>query len=414
MSDVYVAGAAMTGFGRFPQSSIRSLAEEAVSEALADAGIGPQHVQMAAFANAAGGVLSGQEMIRGQTALRHTGLLGIPILNVENACASGSSAVHLAWLAIRAGACDVALAVGVEKLTHEDRSRPFAALAAALDQSQAEELTRELRPSLRRRKGASASSPPEQVAAGDGERSIFMDVYAAEARTYMESSGATIEDLARVVVKSHHHALSNPKAQYRQEVTVEEVLASREIAAPLTLLMCSRISDGAAALVLCSEGFAQRHGRTTVRLRTSALVSGRDRRPHEATAVERAAALAYEQVGIGPDDVDVVELQDAAAPAELITYEELGLCPADEGPALLASGATAVGGRMPVNPSGGLLSKGDPMGASGCAQLVELVDQLRGRCGPRQIAGARIALAENAGGYLGNDPAAAVVTILSR
>jgi acetyl-CoA acetyltransferase len=411
MSDVYVAGAAMTGFGRFPQSSIRSLAEEAVSEALADAGIGPQDVQMAAFANAAGGVLSGQEMIRGQTALRHTGLLGIPILNVENACASGSSAVHLAWLAIRAGACDVALAVGAEKLTHEDRSRPFAALAAALDQSQADELTRELRPSLRRRKGASA---PDQVAAGDGERSIFMDLYAAEARTYMESSGATIEDLARVVVKSHHHAVANPKAQYRREVTVEEVLASREIAAPLTLLMCSRISDGAAALVLCSEGFAQRHGRTTVRLRTSALVSGRDRRPHEATAVERAAALAYEQVGIGPDDVDVVELQDAAAPAELITYEELGLCPADEGPALLASGATAVGGRMPVNPSGGLLSKGDPMGASGCAQLVELVDQLRRRCGPRQIAGARIALAENAGGYLGNDPATAVVTILSR
>jgi acetyl-CoA acetyltransferase len=180
---------------------------------------------------------------------------------------------------------------------------------------------------------------------------------------------------------------------------------------PITLLMCSPIGDGAAALVLCSPERARHSGADAVRVRATALVSGADDGP---PAAVRAAQRAYEQTGLGPEDLDVVELHDAAAPAELQIYEELGLCAQGGGPALLASGDTELGGRVPVNPSGGLLSKGHPVGASGCAQLVELTDQLRGRAGARQVDGARIGLAENAGGFLGPDHAAAGVTILSR
>jgi acetyl-CoA acetyltransferase len=322
----------------------------------------------------------------------------------------------------------VALAVGAEKLTHEDRARSFAAIGTAVDQLQLAELQQWTssgsagsplpeqadstpRASTPGQAGSprKADSPPEP---GGGKRSFFMDVYAASSRAYMKSSGATLEDFAQVSVKSHRHAALNPYAQYRTEVTVDDVLASREIAPPLTLLMCSPIGDGAAALVVCSAEVARRLG-ARVRVRACCLVSGRDRGPGEPGAVERAAHAAYEQAGVGPADLDVVELHDAAAPAELITYEELGLCGEGEGPALLASGATALGGRLPVNLSGGLLSKGHPIGATGCGQLVELAGQLRDRCGPRQVTGARVALAQNGGGFLGADAAAMVVTVLS-
>jgi acetyl-CoA acetyltransferase len=411
MREVYVAGAAMTRFGKFPDTTIRALAEEAVSGALDDAGVTAADIGMVFFSNAVAGILTNQEMIRGQVALRHTGLLGVPMVNVENACASASSAFYLACMAVGSGAVEVALAVGSEKLTHEDRARSFAAIGTAVDQLQLAELQQWA-------SSGSAGSPlPEQAEAapgqgGGGKRSFFMDIYAASSRAYMKSSGATREDFAQVAVKSHRHGALNPYAQYRTEVTVDDVLASREIAPPLTLLMCSPIGDGAAALVVCSPGMARRLG-AQVRVRACALVSGRDRRAGEPGAVERAAEAAYEQAGLGPGDVDVVELHDAAAPAELITYEELGLCGEGEGPALLASGATALGGKIPVNLSGGLLSKGHPIGATGCGQLVELADQLRGRCGQRQAAGARVALAQNGGGFLGTDAAAMVVTVLS-
>jgi acetyl-CoA acyltransferase len=338
----------------------------------------------------------------------------VPMVNVENACASASSAFYLACMAVGSGAVDVALAVGSEKLTHEDRARSFAAIGTAVDQQQVAELQQWA-------SSGSAGSPlPEQADSlpaegrdgAAGKRSFFMDIYAANSRAYMKRSGATQQDFAEVAVKSHRHAALNPYAQYRAEVTVEDVLASREIAPPLTLLMCSPIGDGAAALVVCSPDAARRLG-ARVRVRACALVSGRDHGPGEPGAVERASRAAYEQAGVGPGDLDVVELHDAAAPAELMTYEELGLCGKGEGPALLASGATRLGGRTPVNPSGGLLSKGHPIGATGCAQLVELTDQLRGRCGQRQVAGASVALAQNGGGFLGTDAAAMVVTLLS-
>jgi acetyl-CoA acyltransferase len=417
MRDVLVAGAAMTRFGKYMDSTIRTLAEEATRDALADANAEASDVGMAFFSNATAGILTGQEMIRGQVALRHTGLLGIPIVNVENACAWASSAFALACMAVGSGAVDVALAVGAEKMTHADKAKSFAAIGTAVDLFQIEELKRRMaQPSAADAEGAQASPVPGEADVGDagGKRSFFMDVYAANTRAYMERSGAVIEDFAQVAVKNHHHGALNPKAQYRQEVSLEEVLASREISWPLTLLMCSPVGDGAAAVVVCSDEYARRLDAEPVRVRACALVSGTDREHDELGAVERAAHRAYEQAGIGPGDVDVVELHDAAAPAELITYEELGLCGLGEGPKLLASGETALGGRIPVNTSGGLLSKGHPIGATGCGQLVELVDQLRGRAGDRQVEGARVALAENGGGFLGTDAAAMVVTILSK
>lgn len=395
MRDVLISGAAMTPFGKFPERSLKALAAEATRGALHDAGLRSEDIEMAFFANATAGLITGQEMVRGQTALRETGLLGIPIINVENACASASSAFHLAWMAVASEQCEVALAVGAEKLVHPDKERSFSALAAGVDLERRHDLER-------------------FVYGGDGAPgggSLFMDIYALLARRYMERSGATERDFALIAVKNHRHGALNPNAQYRDEVTVEEVLGSRQISGPLRLLMCSPIGDGAAALVLCSADRAARMDVAPVAVRATALATGRD--DDGPVAVERAAQRAYERAGIGPDDLDVVEVHDAAAPAELQIYEELGLCGAGEGPALLASGATGLGGRIPVNPSGGLLSKGHPVGATGCAQLVELTEQLRGRAGARQVDGARLALAENAGGFLGPDQAVAAVTILA-
>ena len=421
MTEVDIIGAAMTRFGKFPDRGIRSLAEEAVGAALTDAGLTATDVGMVFFSNAVAGIITGQEMIRGQVALRYTGLLGKPIVNVENACASASTAFHLAVAAVASGMVDVALAVGAEKLTHEDKARSFAAIGTAVDLSQLDELRRwTAGAAAGSERGAGAAGSPATVLrntegdAAEGNRSFFMDVYAANTRAYMNRTGATVEDFAQVAVKSHQHAALNPNAQYRTPVTVAEVLASRTVSRPLTLLMCSPIGDGAAAVVVCSAERARRLSAQPVRVRGCVLVSGTDRANGEPGAVERAAAQAYEQAGIGPQDLDVLEVHDAAAPAELITYEELGLCGPGDGPGLLRSGETRLGGSRVVNPSGGLLSKGHPIGATGCGQLVELADQLRGRCGKRQVEDARVALAENGGGFLGNDAAAMVVSVLSR
>lgn len=428
MRDVYIAGAGMTAFGKFMDSSIRSLAEEATAEALSDAGAEPGDIEMAFFSNATAGILTGQEMIRGQVALRHTGVLGVPIVNVENACASASSAFYLAWMAVASGSVEIAMAIGAEKLTHADKARSFAAIGTAVDLDTigtakdtlhrillaAMPDTTEVRPGM-----GQGPHAPEEGGAGaprgnEQGKSPFMDIYAAMTRHYMSQSGATAEDFARIAVKNQGNGKLNPKAQYGADLTVEEVLASRVISAPLTLLMCSPIGDGSAAVIVASEDAVRRLGADAVKIRSTVLVSGRDRTPDQEGAVERAVGKAYDDAGVAPTDLDVCEVHDAAAPAELMIYEDLGLCPPGDGPKLLASGATALGGRVPVNPSGGLLSKGHPIGATGCAQLVELADQLRGRCGARQVEGAQVALAENGGGFLGTDPAAIVITVLSR
>ncbi|NKQ56965.1 thiolase family protein [Amycolatopsis sp. K13G38] len=390
MRDVVIAGAGMTGFGKFLDRTFCSLVGEATAEALHDSGATAKEVGLVYYSNSGAGLIHGQESVRGQHAVRGTGLEGIPLINVENACASGSTAVNQAWLAVAAGQVDVAVAIGAEKLNHSDRSRAFAVMQAALDQDRLPEIREDL------------------GTAGTG--SIFMDVYARFAQWYAERTDATPEDFARVAVKNHAHGALNPKAQYGGTLTVEEVLAARPISGALTLPMCAPMSDGAAAAVLTTPEIAARWGAEPVRLLATVLGSGRPGIYGE--LVPQTARRAYAMAGLGPQDVDVVECHDAASPAELIVTEELGLCAEGGATRLLRSGATTLGGRIPVNPSGGLGSKGHPVGATGIGQLVELVDQLRGRCGSRQVEGARIGLAENAGGYIGPDAAVASVTIV--
>ncbi|PZQ46356.1 MAG: thiolase [Rhodovulum sulfidophilum] len=390
MKDVIVAGIGMTRFGKFMDRNLKSLSEEAVAAAFADAGITAAEVDQVIFANAAAGVVTGQEMIRGEASLRNTGLDGKPMFNVENACASSSTGFHLGWLMVASGQADCVLVVGSEKLTHEDKAVSFGAFTRAVDLEE---------------------PLPEGYRAGSG--SIFMDLYAAKARKWMAASGATAEDFARVVVKSRHAGHLNAEAQFRAETSLEEVMGSRMISDPLTLFMCSSIGDGAAAILLTSEEMARRLGAPMVRVRASAVVSAKAHGATEPVAVT-ASRKAYEISGIGPEDLHVVELHDASAPAELIHYENLGLCAAGGGAIeLIRSGATAVGGRIPVNPSGGLLSRGHPIGATGAAQIIELTQHLRGAAGARQREGAKVALAENNGGQLAGDSAIAAVTILS-
>ncbi|MFD1554777.1 thiolase family protein [Paraburkholderia silviterrae] len=390
MRRVVVAGIGQTVFGKFLHRTVRSLAEEALSSALADSGIEAEQIGVTYFANALSGLVTGQETIRGQVALRNTGVMGRPIINVDNACASGSTAFHLAWLAVASGQADVALAIGAEKLTHEDKSVTFGAFASGVDVEERARL---------------------QMDAPQGH-SVFMDIYAERARRYMASSGATPEDFALVCIKSRQAASTNEWAQFRAPVTAEEVLGSRMISTPLTLNMCSPIADGAAAAILVSEAFAQRLAKPRVYVKASAIVSA-NQDGLGTTAAERAANAAYEAAGLGPEDIHVAEVHDASAPAEIMLYERLGFAAPGEGVALLRDGVTSVGGRLPVNPGGGLLSRGHPVGATGIAQLIELTTHLRGTAGARQREGARAALAECSGGQLGADSALAAATILT-
>jgi acetyl-CoA acyltransferase len=390
MRKVIVAGIGQTAFGKFLDRNVRSLAEEVLQATLKDAGVDASRIGVVYFANALSGLITGQETIRGQVALRHTPLMGTPIINVDNACASGSSAFHLAWLAVASGQVDVALAIGGEKLTHEDKAVTFAAFASGVDVEERDLTMRET----------------------PGNHSLFMDIYAAKTRKYMAASGATPEDFALVCVKSRHGASLSPWAQFRNEVTVEEVLASRMVSQPLTLPMCSPIADGAAAAILVSEDVAKSLGAVPVQVRASKIVSA-NRDGVDPVCAVRAGNLAYEQAGVGPEDIHVAEVHDASAPAEIMLYERLGFAEPYGGVALLRQGVTSIGGRMPVNPGGGLLSRGHPVGATGIAQLVELTMQLRGTAGGRQREGAKVALAECSGGEIGLDSALAAVTILS-
>ncbi len=389
MRNVVVGGIGITPFGKFLNRNLKSLSEEAVRLALADAGVGPRDVERIFFGNAAAGVVTGQEMIRAQASLRNTGLAGKPMFNIENACASGSSALHLAWLSVASGQSDTALVVGVEKLSHEDKAVSFGAFARGVDLEE---------------------PLPEGYQAGNG--SLFMDLYASKARKWMERTGADVSDFARVVVKSRRAGALNPNAQFRAQTSIDEVLGSRMVSDPLTLFMCSSIGDGGAALFVCSEKYAASRSMRSVFIRASSMVTATFD-GQSALVAERAASAAYEASGVSPTDVHVVELHDASAPAELIHYENLGLCAPGDAAKLIRSGDTDIGGRISVNPSGGLLSRGHPVGATGVAQIVELTQQLRGEAGPRQRPGARVALAENNGGQLAGDSAVVLVTIMT-
>jgi acetyl-CoA acyltransferase len=379
-----IIGSAGTRCGRFPDATVASLAIEALDGALADADIDIERVEAIFFANALSGLMTGQECVRGQVALRHSRYGGIPVVNVENACASGSTALHLACMAIDSGMYETVAVVGSEKMSHADRSHPIRALAGAAD---------------------------VDLLTDDGSsHSVFMESYAERARRRIERYGWSAADFAEVVVKNRRHAVHNRAAQFRNTMTVDEVLTSRMITAPLTLPMCSPIGDGAAALVVTGS---PNGAAAPIRLRASALSATGGSAP--GSVVQRASATVREQSGLSAEDVDVIEVHDATASAELEAYEHLGLAEPGEGNRLVAEGTTLLGGALPVNTGGGLLSRGHPVGATGVLQIVELVAQLRGRAGERQVdLHPRLGLAQNAGGFVEGDNAVAVITVLER
>lgn len=411
MSDVYVVGVGMTPFGKFLDKSVKDLTREAVDAALRDAGIERSALQAAFFANASQAAMEGQFMIPGEVALRSMGIAEIPVTNVENACASASTAFHLAYAQVRAGLAEVALAVGAEKMYDRDRAKSFAVFNGAWDVHDVDRIVAGLS------RIAEGVKPPPGRDADGGQRSVFMDVYASLAKFHMKTFGLTERQLAAVAAKNHRHSTMNPLSQYRNDVSIEEVLAARMIAWPLTLPMCAPISDGAAAAVLCSADALKRLGRErAVKICATVLATGSDRKPEEPEkhVTRRAAMRAYEMAGLGPKDMSVAEVHDASAFAEVVQAENLGFCELGQGGWLAESGETTLGGRIPINPSGGLESKGHPIGATGLGQLYELVVQLRGEAGPRQVSGARFAIAENGGGFHGCEEAVACLTILGR
>lgn len=410
MGESYIIGSGMIRFGKYQDKTVRAMAEEAIGLALADADLKKDEVEAAFFSNTFWGMFDNQHSIRGQVVLRGMGIDKIPVTNVENACAGASTALHLACTGIKAGAYDLALVVGSEKITSPDKSKSLMAYGYCMD---VENFTTHIQQIMEIGQSFQNVKVPEGESAPGQGRSIFMDAYAMGARWHMDRFGTTQEQLAFVAAKNHFHGSLNPLAQYQQDMTVEEVLTDKAVAYPLTRSMCAPVGDGAVAAIVCSEKFLKKLSYSRpVRIKASVLGQGADRDLDGEDIGERLARQAYEQAGLGPDDVDLAELHDATAYGELHQTEMMGFCAKGEGGPFAESGATRLGGDMPVNTSGGLECRGHPIGASGLAQIHELVLQLRGEAGSRQVSGARIGLAENGGGNIGVEEAAMCIHIL--
>jgi benzoylsuccinyl-CoA thiolase BbsB subunit len=362
MRDVAVTGPGLVPFGKYPDKTLADIAWPAVKQAIQDAGIGKTEIGAAYCGTALGGMMAGQRI------LKKVGLTGLPIINIENACSSSSTAFREAWIAVAAGVYDAALVIGVEKLT----------------------------------KFGGGTLPLEKEDWEVAHGLVMPALYAMRARRYMHEFGLTEDQLAMVSVKARKHGALNPDAQFRDPVTIEQVKQARPVADPLTLFHCCPSGDGAAAVVICSAEKARQHTASPIRVLGSEINSGRymtgfrDMTSPEITV--RGANQLYEEAGVGPADVDLAEVHDAFAIAELLYYEALGFCARGDAARLLEDGETSLGGRIPVNPSGGLLAKGHPIGATGVAQIVEIVRQLRGVCGDRQVEGAKVGLTHCTGG----------------
>ncbi len=380
MANVVIIGAGLIPCGKHLHRSIVDMGAEVSLMALKDAGIKPTMVEAGFFGNILGGRLFSDFTI-GQHIFWEVGINKVPVLNIENACTSGSSGIYLAYNMIAAGQIDVAIVAGVEKM-----------------------------------------NVPEMglVDSGRSEPDTLMGLVAPatfgiRARRHMEEFGTTLEQLALVSVKNRKHAVHNPNAQFRKPVSIEQVLQAPMVADPLTRLQCSPIADGAAAVILCSAKLAKKIGRG-VNIESIILASGNYENPQDLLrweTVQRTARLAYEKAGIGPQDLDVAECHDAFSITEILEYEGLGFCEPGEGGRFIEEGHSTIGGRLPVNPSGGLLSRGHPVGASGILQVVEIVTQLRGEAGARQVEGAKTGLTQNMGGDKAADVRACLVSILS-
>jgi acetyl-CoA acyltransferase len=420
---VYIVGVGMIKFGKHLDKGVKQLTGDALQLVLDDCGLGIKDMEAAWFSNTGWGMSGFQHSIRGQVALTANGLDKIPMTNVENACASGSTALHSGWMAIKAGVYDCVLAIGAEKMyfevAREDRGKSFQGFIAGTDVEETMAWIEKWKESEKKRKEKEAREAKEKgigVKKEDSKKghSLFMDFYAIGARRHMKEYGTTQKQLAVIAAKNHNNSVLNPLAQYTFPQTVEQVMQDREVSYPLTRAMCAPIGDGAAAAILCSERFLKNHPTSrAVLIRASVLRSG-SRLTGRNDICERASKAGYEMAGLGPEDVNVAEVHDATAFGELYQTEEMGFCAKGEGGPLAESGATALDGKIPVNPSGGLISRGHPIGASGLAQIYELVTQLRGEAGKRQVNNPRIAMAENGGGTLGNGEAAMNIHILEK
>ena len=412
MSEVYVAGVSMTHFGKHLDRSLKDLAGEALAGVLKDADCDVKALEAVFFGNCVQGHMEGQDMVRGEIALRAFGIESIPVVNVENACATASTAFHMAVNYVKAGAADIALAIGVEKMFSEDKELMFSAFDGAWDVNDVENVKNQL---LQLGEGVEV---PEGTTS-PRPYSVFMDVYAGFSRRHMREFGTTQRQLAAIASKNHNHSTMNPLSQYQKAFTVDEILAAAPITYPLTVPMCSPVSDGAAAAIVCNKAGLKRLGASgsrTMRVLASVLQGGSNRAAAdlEKHASRLGAFKAYEQAGVGPEDVDVAEVHDATATGEVMETEAIGLCPIGEGGVAGERGDTSLGGRIPVNPSGGLESKGHPIGATGLGQIYELVTHLRGEAGKRQVEGAKIAIAQNGGGICGFEEAVVCITLLGR
>jgi len=382
--ETYILGVSMTRFGKLLDKSLKDLAYEPVWKAIDESKIDPHDIDIAFAGNAYAGLITGQESIRGQVLLREAGITRIPIINVENACASGSTAFYLAHRAVAAGQADVALALGVEKLFCDDTGKSLKALSSSSDLD------------VEGRMGM-----------------LFAGIYAMRVRGHMERYGLTREQLAKVAVKNHDHGALNPHSQYRNRVTVEEVLNSRVIADPITLQMTCPLGDGGAAVLIGTKEMALRTGKRPVKIGSSVLGSFGFTRKDEPSIVERVSQKAYAEAGVKPGDVQVAELHDAVAPVELLLYEQLGFCGPGESGRMIDERATWFDGKLPVNTSGGLTAKGHPAGATGISQVAEIVWQMRGEAGERQIHPLPNAgLAQNGGGNVAGETAVVAIHIL--
>lgn len=406
MRDVVILGVGMTPFGRHLDKSHEQLAQMAVRSALADAGVEGHHIDMAVYANVIQGFFAGEMSIPGEYALRPLGISGARTFHVEQACASSTVGLHLAVDYVKAGLAEMALVVGVEKLYSDDRAKRFAVFQQPRDLVEALDFIAKTAHLLQPVPEGKQSESPN----------VLMEAYAAQARLHMATYGTTQAQIAAVAAKDHTHSQWNPLSQYRDAMTVEQILAAPQVAWPLTNPMCAPISDGASAAIVCSAQMAKRFSGLPVRVLAAENRSGTDRAPDDYArhVTRRVAALAYDAAGLGPQDMHLAEVHDASSIGEIIQTEALGLVGPGEAGSAAQRGETALGGRIPVNTSGGLVSKGHPLAATGIGQIHELVTQLRGAAGGRQVEGAQVAIAENSGGFYGVEDGMSAVTILAR
>lgn len=410
--NVYIIGVGMTRFGKYLNRSIKDLAKEAVEEALLDAGLQKKDLEAAWFSNSTWGFFEGQHQVRGQVALGSMGIHEIPVFNVEGACGGGSQALHAAWLSIASGVYNCTLVVGAEKLYNQDKVKSFQALGTGTDVENEQTMLAAWRERLKK-----LGISTEDLEDGDINRSRMMDIYAYMIRWHMKKYGSTQRQLAVIAAKNHLHGSLNPKAQYQQAMSIEEVLAGRPVVYPLTVPMCAPLGDGSAAAILCSGDFLKRmKSPRPVKVLASVYGSNTPRTfDEEDKGIEvRLSRKAYDMAGVGPEDINILEVHDATCFGELKMTEQLGFCQRGEGGFLAESGATTLGGRLPVNVSGGLISRGHPLGATGVAQIYELVTQLRGEAGKRQVEGAKLGMAENGGGLIYFEEASMGIHILEK